>query len=245
MIPIKLKIKGLYSFKEEQVIDFERLLDAHLFGIFGKVGSGKSSILEAISFVLYGQSERLNKADKRNFNMLNLKSNEMNIEFIFKAGQKSISYKATAYAKRNPKDHYDVKKVERKLYRQEEGEWLPISVDEISDIMGLSYNNFKRAIIIPQGKFQEFLGLKNTDRSEMLKEIFNLKKFDLYHKVAVLASRNNEAISNITGQLEQLKEVSVERLKEQKSELVKLKKVHKSSEDEFAPNLSNYKNLKR
>lgn len=230
MIPIELKIKGLYSFKEEQVIDFTTLLESHLFGIFGKVGSGKSTILEAISFVLYGQSERLNARDNRNYNMMNLMSDDMNIEFIFKSGKQSVFYKAIAFAKRNRKRHEDVKKIERKLYRKEEGEWVPILVDELPEIVGLSYDNFKRAIIIPQGKFQEFLGLKNSERSEMLKEIFNLDKFDLHHKAAILAGRNKEKIAHLTGQLMQLEEVSTERLKEQEAELKILEKSHKDSD---------------
>ena len=57
MIPVKLTIEGLYSYQERQTIDFSELTEAGLFGIFGKVGSGKSSILEAITFVLYGETE--------------------------------------------------------------------------------------------------------------------------------------------------------------------------------------------
>jgi exonuclease SbcC len=53
-----------------------------VFGIFLAVGSGKS-VLEAIGFVLYGDTERLNKTDKRSYNMLNLKSDKANIEFEF------------------------------------------------------------------------------------------------------------------------------------------------------------------
>ena len=53
MIPEKLTIEGLYSYREKQEIDFARLTEAGLFGIFGMVGSGKSSILEAITFALY------------------------------------------------------------------------------------------------------------------------------------------------------------------------------------------------
>jgi exonuclease SbcC len=50
---------------------------------FGAVGSGKSSVFKAIGFVLYGDTERLNKTDKRSYNMLNLKSDKANIEFEF------------------------------------------------------------------------------------------------------------------------------------------------------------------
>ena len=54
MRPIKLKIKGLNSFIEEQTIDFEKLTDCGLFGIFGPTGSGKSTILDGITLALYG-----------------------------------------------------------------------------------------------------------------------------------------------------------------------------------------------
>lgn len=83
MIPIQLTLEGLYSYQERQKIDFENLTEAGLFGIFGSVGSGKSSILEAISFALYGETERLNARDKRAYNMMNLKSNKSYIEFDF------------------------------------------------------------------------------------------------------------------------------------------------------------------
>lgn len=54
MKPLKLKIKGLNSFKGEQEIDFEKLSDLGIFGIFGPTGSGKSSILDAVTLALYG-----------------------------------------------------------------------------------------------------------------------------------------------------------------------------------------------
>ena len=60
MIPVQLTIQGLYSYQERQTIDFTRLTSANLFGIFGMVGSGKSSILEAITFAVYGRTDRLN-----------------------------------------------------------------------------------------------------------------------------------------------------------------------------------------
>ena len=83
MIPVFLTIEGLYSYQKKQVVDFARLTEAGLFGIFGTVGSGKSSILEAISYVLYDRIERLSKADKRSYNMMNLRSDRMYIEFDF------------------------------------------------------------------------------------------------------------------------------------------------------------------
>jgi len=84
MIPISLTIQGIYSYQQKQTINFEPLTNAGIFGIFGSVGSGKSTILEAISFALYGETERLHKRDDRAYNMMNLQSKEIFIDFIFK-----------------------------------------------------------------------------------------------------------------------------------------------------------------
>jgi len=102
MIPIELTIQGLYSYQEKQTIDFTRLTAANLFGIFGPVGSGKSTILEAITFAIYGRTDRLNlSGDNRYYNMMNLRSNEMLIDFIFEAGREQTTYRATVKSSRN------------------------------------------------------------------------------------------------------------------------------------------------
>ncbi|MGL6129077.1 AAA family ATPase, partial [Chryseobacterium artocarpi] len=102
MIPVQLTIEGLYSYQERQIIDFKNLTDAGLFGIFGAVGSGKSSVLEAISFALYGETERLNMRDKRAYNMMNLKSNSSYIEFDFINYENKL-FRATRDFRRNSK----------------------------------------------------------------------------------------------------------------------------------------------
>ena len=54
MRPIKLTLSGLNSYTDEQVINFEELIDRGLFGIFGNTGSGKSTILDAITIAKVG-----------------------------------------------------------------------------------------------------------------------------------------------------------------------------------------------
>ncbi len=228
MIPIQLTIQGLYSYQKKQTIDFKMLTNAHLFGIFGSVGSGKSSILEAITFALYGKTDRLNlSGDNRNYNMMNLKSNELIIDFEFETGKNPDSYRASVQGRRNSKQFEDVKKLDRSAYKKVVNQWIPIETSEMENAIGLSYENFKRTVIIPQGQFQEFLQLGNKDRTQMLKELFNLEKFELFYKVASLESKNNEQKQIIHGQLQQLgtidpnlESVYQEQLKQLENELL-------------------------
>ncbi len=203
MIPVTLTIKGLYSYQQQTTIDFRPLTAAGLFGIFGAVGSGKSTILEAITFALYGETERLNSRDGRGYNMMNLKSNELLIDFEFTCGTPQEKYRFIVGTKRNKKRYLETTSFERKTYQWINGDWQPTS-QTAAEILGLSYDNFKRTVIIPQGKFQEFLQLKETERVQMLKEIFNLEKYEIGPNVAILTKANDLKISHTEGQMQPL-----------------------------------------
>ena len=223
MIPVKLTIQGLYSYQERQIIDFERLTSSHIFGIFGAVGSGKSSVLEAITFALYGKTDRLNlSGDNRNYNMMNLKSSELLIDFEFESGKEQTAYRAIVKGKRNSKKFDDVKTLERTALRFENKNWIPVEPEVLEKVIGLSYDNFKRTIIIPQGQFQEFLQLGNKDRTQMMKELFGLEKFELYGKTVALENANNEKIQNLQGQLLQLGETEPCKIEELETTLKQL-----------------------
>ena len=222
MIPVKLILQGLYSYQKREEIDFRKLTESHLFGIFGPVGSGKSSILDAISFVLYGETERMNSRENRNYNMMNLKSDQLFIEFDFITGKEGTTYRSVVKGKRNSKRFDDVKPYDRAAYKFTNNEWIPIEIEGLQAAIGLSYENFKRAIIIPQGKFQEFLQLGNSDRTKMMRELFNLGKFELSGKVATLESKNNQQLQLLQGKLQQLGDIKPEQIEEAENRLKEL-----------------------
>lgn len=210
MIPIKLTFEGVYSYRKRQTIDFQKLIDTGLFGVFGKVGSGKSSILEALTFALYGQTERLNARDNRNYNMMNLKSNESLFDFEF-FNFKNDRYRIVRQYRRNSKKFENVSQRSAILYQWVREEWIPLeSADNsaIEKVVGLSYDNFKRTIIIPQGKFREFIELPPTQRTHMLKEVFNLHRFDLNQQAREMWAKTMNVLENVNGQLLGLSDVN-------------------------------------
>lgn len=232
MIPVKLTIEGLYSYQERQTIDFSNLTEAGLFGIFGNVGSGKSSILEAIMYVLYGETERLNSKDKRAYNMMNLKSNLAYIEFDFYNFEQKL-FRATREFKRNSKRFEDVKSPTVVFYEHKEGEWIPLNHSKAEEIIGLSYENFKRTIIIPQGQFKEFIELGAKDRTQMMKEIFGLHRYDLQDKVSTLNAKNLTNLNQLEGKLSGFEEISEEKIKELEQNLIEQTNLNNQVQDEY------------
>ncbi|MBS7332561.1 MAG: SMC family ATPase [Weeksellaceae bacterium] len=243
MIPVQLTIEGLYSYQERQTIDFTNLIDAGLFGIFGAVGSGKSSILEAITYALYGETERLNVRDKRTYNMMNLKSNRSYIEFDF-INHENKTFRITRDFKRNSKRFEDVKSPVVVFSELKDEVWVPLNHTSAEELLGLSYSNFKRTIIIPQGQFKEFIELGAKDRTQMMKEIFNLHRFDLQDKVAVLVKKNQSEIDQLQGKLSGFEEVSEDYIKELQLQLIELDKIAEKHQVEYTEANENFQKLK-
>ena len=240
MIPVKLTLQGIYSYISQQTIDFTALTKEKLFGIFGNTGSGKSTILEAIILALYNYSERLGKKSFK-YDMLNLKSNRLWIDFQFIADKDSNLYRITYEYIRNKKNFTDTQPTSRKLYKQNNNEWNPIELKEntIIDLIGLNSDNFERIVIIPQGRFQEFLQLEGSKRSSMMMDIFpELKEYNLFDKVKTLKYETNSEITSLQGKLSQLEDVSDEILQSKILE----KETLASKNAELKINLNNINN---
>jgi exonuclease SbcC len=218
MIPIQLTFKGLYSYAKSVTIDFEPLVAARLFGIFGPVGSGKSAILEAIMFVLFDRTTRLNKVgDDRYYNMMNLQTNEMCIDFIFKGGlNNNTKYRFYFLARRNSRDFEKVEVKDRSYYQWTKSDWKPM---ETSEVLGMTYENFMQTVIIPQGRFRQFIDQKPTARTDMLKELFHLDRFDIAQQAFQMLSTVKEEYHYVEGQLSQFEEINNSLLKKLKKEI--------------------------
>ncbi len=176
MKPIKLVIKGLNSFIEEQTVDFEKLTDRGLFGIFGPTGSGKSTILDGMTLALYGDISR------KSSNFINTNCNDLNVSYTFQiSGSTKRIYVVNRQFRRdkrtgNSKTHA----ASIKEWTQEGEKVLAESVTSVNktcrEILGLSLEDFTRTVVLPQGKFSEFLKLEGKQEKVLAESVTSVNK---------------------------------------------------------------------
>ncbi|OQP06955.1 chromosome segregation protein SMC [Geobacillus sp. 46C-IIa] len=179
MKPISLTIAGLHSFREKQTIDFTTLCDGGVFGIFGPTGSGKSTILDAITLALYGSVER---AANRTQAIINHAEQELFVSFTFELEHAAGAKRYTVERSLKKVDEWRARSaVCRLIEHQPEPVVL---ADKLSDVdkavgqlLGLTMEDFTRAVVLPQGKFAEFLSLKGAERRQMLQRLFHLERY--------------------------------------------------------------------
>lgn len=180
MKPISLAVTGLHSFREKQVIDFESLCEGGVFGIFGPTGSGKSSILDGMTLALYGKVER---ASNNTQGIMNHAENQLEVSFLFELENANGKQRFKVERTFKRTDDIRVKSGISRLTEVKDEEHIVIAdkaseVNQaIQEILGLTIDDFTRAVVLPQGKFAEFLSLKGADRRQMLQRLFQLEKY--------------------------------------------------------------------
>lgn len=192
MKPIRLRLAGLNSFREVQDIDFSKLCETGVFGIFGATGSGKSTILDAITLALYGTVER---AANNTQGILNHAEDKLSVEYTFAlaSGDRRITYRAERAFRRSGDRTVKastcrlVEIAEKTETETQTGTHagtdtvLASKADEmtkrIEEILGLTVEDFTRAVVLPQGKFAEFLTIKPKERRLMLERLFSLEAY--------------------------------------------------------------------
>lgn len=233
MKPKILKLSGLNSFVEEEVIEFNKLTEKGFFGIFGPTGSGKSSIFDAITLALYGSISR----DTKEF--INKEKEELYVSFQFSLAGKETY---TVERKLGISDAGGYKTKNARLQLDNESEEIVIldKVTEINnkieEIIGLNADDFMRTVVLPQGKFSKFLQLTGADRREMLERILNLGEYgeELDDNLKKVRKKRRKKQEELSIYLENYQEVTVEKIEEESEELKELESELKQVAAELA-----------
>ena len=175
MKPIRLELKEFGPYKNE-IIEWDRIINEPIFLITGKTGSGKSTLFDAITYALYNKTTGgKDIASLRTKTALDKDKTQVNFDFEL-SGKKYRIERTLAYLKAGNKN-LTSGKVALMQYTDEKLEVIASKEQEVKEkveeLIGLDDKQFCQIIILPQGKFKEFLLSKSSEKKETLRSLFN------------------------------------------------------------------------
>lgn len=210
MRPIKLKLRGFLTYKNQIEIDFRKLYDKKIFVISGDTGSGKTSIFDAISFALYGSVARDIPVDRLRSDFLTGEDPYSFVNLVFEVDGKVYEIeRIPSQIAHKTKDFQDIKNSvalydisnEAKLISEKINE----TKDNINQIIGLDQNQFSKVMLLAQGDFQQFLNAKSDERTKLLGDIFKTQAYkDIQEKIKLNARDASKNIEIIDQRLENI-----------------------------------------
>ncbi|MDO4263299.1 MAG: SMC family ATPase, partial [Deinococcus sp.] len=184
MRPLHLTLSGFTAFRQHTELDFEGL---DLFAVVGPTGSGKSSLLDAITFALYGQTARLGATG---------------LDALISQGERALSVSLTfelpsetgpqVYRVARSKGRKTAENETRLEHRQPDGRWKDLAPGagqrlvsaRIQELLGLDFRTFARSVLLPQGEFARLLHGTGKERQDLLGELMGLDQVRAMHRYA-------------------------------------------------------------
>ncbi|HDR6299337.1 exonuclease [Bacillus cereus] len=190
MRPIQLIMTAFGPYKQKEVIDFDDLGEHRIFAISGNTGAGKTTIFDAICYVLYGEASGEERSDT---SMLRSQFADDNtytsVELTFQLKGKRYEIKRQLGHKKQGNKTITGHAVE--LYEVNDEEKVP-AVDrfhvtdvnkKVEDLIGLSKHQFSQIVMLPQGEFRKLLTSETENKEEILRRIFKTDRYKLMREL--------------------------------------------------------------
>ena len=182
----RLEVEGFGPFRARQLVDFDVFADDGIFLIAGRTGAGKSSILDAVCFALYGGVPRYEGGEKR------LRSDhcepddvtQVVVEFSTSAGRYRVTRSPEYERPKKRGGGLTVQPAAVQLDVLVGGEWIGLAAKEreaayeLDEILQLSREQFLQVILLAQNRFSEFLLAGSKDRQALLRRLFGTERFE-------------------------------------------------------------------
>ena len=241
---LAIRGKNLASLGGEFYIDFnkEPLNNAGIFAITGSTGAGKSTLLDALCLALYDCTPRMNKAKEANVALMDVKDKSIaqndsrsilrrgtadgyaEVDFVSITGD---TYRSTWMVRRaGNKPSGSLQKVEMRLLNLNDGTEVQGTKTEIQGqiirLVGLSFDQFSRSVLLAQGDFATFLKARQAEKAEILEkltgtEIYSKISSSIFSKTKEVEVEKKELLRNIN-EAGLLSEEEMSKLQEEKNE---------------------------
>lgn len=188
MRPVRIEMEGFAAFRQRVVVDFTRALetDTALFSLSGPTGSGKSSLIDAMIFALYGRIPRLGA--QLVAPVISAGADRCRVRLDFEAD--GDVYTAVREVRRTATGGASVREARLQIGEQVLADGAATVTDHVQTLLGLGFDDFTRTVVLPQGKFARFLEATPGERQNLLRGLLGM---DVYSKVRTLAGERRAA----------------------------------------------------
>ena len=200
-----LRVTGIGPFAGAHTVDFSAFDESGLFLLEGPTGAGKSTLIDAITFALYGDVARTKDASKdrlRSNHISDSDPSEADLVFEVATGIYRVT-RTPAYTPAGKKSQRNSKSTLTRVVEDPDAPdgWRTVEAiasgprdvgSEIPAIVGLDKDQFLQTIVLPQGKFSQFLTATSNDREQILRDIFDTQIYSDFTKALVDAAASSK-----------------------------------------------------
>ncbi len=200
MIPIQLTLHNFMAYQTPQTLDFS---DLHVACLTGENGAGKSSLLDAITWVLWGKARTRMDDD-----LIHLGEDEMSVEFTFSLGD--ATYRVLRRRKKGKRGKTEI---HLHGFAPDAGDWRTLTEGgvrgtqaKINRLLHLDYDTFVNSAFLLQGRADEFTTKTPSERKQILADVLGLGIYDEYeHRAAEKVQAFEREINDIEAQIVQMR----------------------------------------
>lgn len=217
MKPITIEFTCFGPYMERQFVDFTELEQSGLFLICGETGAGKTTILDAMCVALYGKASGAARGELADMRCkLAGRDDVTRVEFVFDNGGRRYKFLRSLRRIRTRNQEEVKYDEEQQCMELLGGEWKPFLANakkseanaRAEDIIGLTYDQFRQVIILPQGQFERLLTSKSDEKEEILTKLFHAERWGqavqaMYERVSARDAALRERSNQITARLEE------------------------------------------
>lgn len=247
MRPLRLDVEGFGTFRDATSLDFS---DTDYFALVGPTGSGKTTVIDAICFALYGSAPRWPRRNQVSLAMAP-STGHTRVSLIFDAGgRRYAAVRALAKSARGqvstkqsrlislPPD-IDLAGDLGDLLDQEADSLAdsPAAMDDaVQRLLGLSYDHFTQSVVLPQGRFARFLHAEKRERQDLLVSLLGLGIYErVKQRANSLAEEAKTRAATLTDELGKYADATESAASAAATTLAELTRVQAGLDDLLAP----------
>jgi DNA repair protein SbcC/Rad50 len=215
MIPLKVEIKNFLSYGPNiQIIDFK---DYHLICFSGKNGHGKSALLDAITWCIWGQARKVSGTAKADVGLLHLGQTQMMVSVEFEFNKDTYRVRREFFKTYGR----DISSLDFELFSKDKEGFIPLSEktlrqtqSKIENLLGLDFETFSNTAFLRQGQANEFSQKTPRERKQILANILGLSKYDLLRQKALEYCKKHQEEKKVFSHLTQQADLEIEKEKD-------------------------------